>query len=88
METDNFAKIVAHKITKLGLSALVILLLEAHKPLAFVGSQLLVVAQPTLNLLIPNHLIIKTIDLLADNEQLEELIRLLESSGRSKEQSV
>jgi hypothetical protein len=88
MKTDNFARIVARKITELGLSAPAVLLLEAHRPLAFVGSQLLLVAQPTLNLLMPGQLITKTIDLLADNEQFEELIKRLESAGSSKEQSV
>jgi hypothetical protein len=78
MKQDTFIKKVADKIADLGLTGPAILLLEANKPLAFLGSQLLLVAQPTLNLFSPPHLTQNTIDLLADSTQVERLISMLE----------
>ena len=78
MEPANFVDKVAQKITSLGLNAPAILLLEAHKPVAFLGSQLLLVAEPGLNLFLPEALTRNTADLLANPEQLESLIRKLE----------
>ena len=74
----TFIEKVANKIADLGLTAPAILLLEAHKPLAFIGSQLLLVAQPTLDIFLPQNLIRNTADLLADSNQLEQLITSLE----------
>jgi hypothetical protein len=56
-----------------------VLLLEANKPLAFLGSQLLMVAQPTLNIFVSPHLTKQTINLLTDSAQLEQLIQVLET---------
>ena len=77
---DNltFAEKVANKIIDLGLAAPAILLLEAHKPLAFLGSQLLLIAQPTLNVFLPQTLTRDSADLLADTRQFEHLIDCLE----------
>jgi hypothetical protein len=80
-EETVFIKKVVDKITHLGLTAPAILLLEAHKPLAFMGSQLLLVAQPTLGIFLPPNLIRNTANLLADPDQLEELIVRLEMSA-------
>ncbi len=78
MATNTFIENVANKITCLGLTAPAILLLEAHKPLAFLGSQLLLVAQPTLDVFLPTHLTHNTINLLATPDELEQLIITLE----------
>ncbi len=78
METTNFVDKVAHKINNLGLTTPAILLLEAHKPLAFLGSHLLLIVQPTLDIVTPPNLIRNTADLLADPHQLEYLINKLE----------
>jgi hypothetical protein len=77
---DNltFAEKVANKIIDLGLAAPAVLLLEAHKPLAFLGSQLLLIAQPTLNIFLPQTLTRDSADLLADTRQFEHLIACLE----------
>ena len=80
MET-TFIEKVAAKITDLGLTAPAILLLEAHKPLAFIGSQLLLIAQPALDIFLPQNLIHNTSNLLADPGQLEELITRLETDN-------
>ncbi len=78
METTVFTEKAANKIIDLGLTAPAILLLEAHKPLAFIWSQLLLVAQPTLDIFLPQNLIRNTADLLANPYQLEQLITKLE----------
>lgn len=74
-----FAEKVANKIARLGLTAPAILLLEAHKPLSFISSQLLLVAQPTLDLFLTKPSIRDLADLLADSAQVEQLIVNLES---------
>lgn len=76
---DNltFAEKVANKIINLGLAAPAVLMLEAHKPLAFLGSQLLLIAQPTLNIFLPQTLTRDSVDLLADAGQFEHLIACL-----------
>ena len=81
MTSPTFINQVADKISELGLTAPAILLLEAHKPLAFIGSQFLLVVQPTLDLLLPSHLIRNTSDLLADPDQFEHLIAILEQKN-------
>ena len=75
----TFAEKVANKIRDLGLTAPAILLLEAHKPLAFIGSQLLLIAQPTLDLILPPTFTRNAADLLADADQLEYLMTDLET---------
>jgi hypothetical protein len=79
MNPDNFVQKVADKITDLGLIGPAILLLEANKPLAFLGSQLLLVVQPTLNIFVHPQLTQQTINLLTDSRQLEQLIQTLET---------
>lgn len=74
----TFVEKVTRKISGLGLTAPAILFLEAHKPLAFLSSQLLLIAQPTLNLLVSSHSTQNIVDLLADPTQLEQLMTQLE----------
>ena len=78
MTSSTFINQVADKISQLGLTTPAILLLEAHKPLAFLGSQFLLVVQPTLDLVLPSHVIRNSSDLLADPNQYERLIAILE----------
>ena len=96
MSQETFVEKVAHKLASLRLAGPAVLLLEAHKPLAFVSSQFLLVAQPTLNLLVSPAFTQGMVDLLADPNQLEQLITRLEQKpdpaaeiatpqGRSKE---
>ncbi|MCB0154672.1 MAG: hypothetical protein KDF65_07735 [Anaerolineae bacterium] len=88
MEKNPFVDQVAAKIQALGLTTLAILLLEAHKPLAFIGSQLLLIAQPTIDLFIPSQFTQNSIDLLADADQLEYLLARLEAIPPTKEPSL
>lgn len=83
MDQVTFVGKIAQKLTQLGLAAPAVLLLEAHKPLAFMGSQCLLVAQPTLNLFISPHFTQNLVDLLADPVQLEQLIAYLEQPSSS-----
>ncbi len=85
MESSIFVEKIAGKITRLGLTVPAILLLEANKPLAFIGSQLLLIAQPTLELITPPNLVKNTAGLLADSSQVEQLIRALEQRAAAKD---
>jgi hypothetical protein len=78
VEQVTFVGKVAQKLINLGLAAPAVLLLEAHKPLAFIGCQCLLLAQPTLNLFISPYLTQGFVDLLADPDQLDQLIAHLE----------
>ncbi len=78
MDQVTFVEKVAHKLISLGLAAPAVLLLEAHKPLAFVGSQFLLLAQPTLNIFVSANFSQSLVDLLADPTQLDQLITQLE----------
>ena len=84
MNQDTFIKKVADRITDLGLTGPAILLFEANKPLAFIGSQLLLVAQPTLDIFLSRDLTQNVINLLADSDQLEQLITNLETRTMPK----
>ena len=75
---STFIQKLAAKITDLGLTGPAILLLEANKPLAFVGSQLLLVAQPTLDMFLRPGVTQNIADLLADPAQVEQLLLALE----------
>jgi len=81
MEQTHFIEKMARKITELGLTAPAIFLLEAHKPLAFVGSQVILVAQPTLDIFWPGNFAANMADLLADPSQLDQLITRLERTS-------
>ena len=78
MNQVSFVEKMAQKLTSLGLNAPAVLLLEAHKPLAFIASQFMLVAQPTLNLFVEPRSTQSMIDLLGDPSQLEQLISHLE----------
>jgi hypothetical protein len=80
-----FVQKVADKIIDLKLTMPAILLLETHKPLAFLGSQLLLVAQPTFDIFFPKNFIGNLAELLAEPQQLEQLILRLETETRSPE---
>lgn len=83
MNSDAFTEQIANKISDLGLTMPAIFLLEAHKPLAFVGSQLLLVSQPILDIFLPKNFVGNSANLLADSGQLEQLILKLEASAVS-----
>jgi hypothetical protein len=73
-----FVEKIAQKLSRMGLAMPAVLFLEAHKPLAFISSQFLLVAQPTLNLFVSPDFTQGMVDLLADPSQLEQLVSELE----------
>ncbi len=73
---DRFVR----RIDGLGLTAPAILFLEMHKPLAFMGAQLLWAAQPFLNLGFSNADLSDFTAIIEERAGVEELIRRLESS--------
>jgi hypothetical protein len=81
MDQANFVETIATKIIDLGLTAPAIFLLEAHKPLAFVSSQLLLVAQPTLDLLLPDQFTGHLAGLLAEPAEIDQLLARLEAGA-------
>jgi hypothetical protein len=81
---ETFVEKVVHKLATLGLAGPAVLLLEAHKPLAFVSSQFLLVAQPTLNLFVSPTFTQSLVDTLADPTQVEQLISQLEHNAAPK----
>lgn len=52
---------------------------DAHKPLGFVGAQLLLLLQPLLDILFPRQWIEEGVALLADGEGLDALTHRLEA---------
>lgn len=81
MESSVFIDKTVNKISTLGLTTPTILLLEAHKPLAFLGSQMLLIFQPTLDIFLPGNFVRNIAELLADSGQLEQLISKLETAS-------
>jgi hypothetical protein len=73
-----FVEKIAQKLSRMGLAMPAVLFLEDHKPLAFISSQFLLVAQPTLNLFVSPDFTQGMVDLLADPSQLEQLVSELE----------
>jgi hypothetical protein len=84
MNQAKFIEKLTNKISGLGLAGPAIVLLEAHKPLAFIGSQFLLVTQPTLDLFFPGNYSRNLADLMADSAQVEKLIVSLEKSASSQ----
>jgi hypothetical protein len=76
----HFIEQLAAKIKASGLAMPAILLLEAHKPLAFLASQMLLIAQPSLNTFISPNFTHNLTTLLAEDDQLEQLIATLEEA--------
>ena len=70
---------VAQQIAGRGMTAPAILFLEMHKPLAFLGAQLLWIAQPFLSIGLNNADLSDLITVVEDRAGVEELIERLEA---------
>jgi hypothetical protein len=70
---------VAQQIAGRGMTAPAILFLEMHKPLAFLGAQLLWIAQPFLSIGLNNADLRDLITVIEDRAGVEELIERLEA---------
>ena len=69
----------AHRLAALGLTAPAVLFLEMHKPLAFLGAQVLLAAQPFLSLAFDTADIRDLAEIIEDSTGVEQLIDRLES---------
>lgn len=79
--TENpFLEQVAAFIEARGLRLPTLLLLEAGRPLTFLGGQLLWIAQPALSLIMPGQWLQQTAQLLEEPEAIEALIARLENT--------
>jgi hypothetical protein len=72
---DRFAR----RLAGLGMTAPAILFLEMHKPLAFLGAQLLWAAQPFLNIAFDPDDVRDFTTIIEDRAGIEQLIDRLES---------
>ncbi len=70
---------VAHQIERWGLSAPALLFLEAHRPLAWLGGQALLLLQPVLMPFCREESIPGLVALLSDEANLNRLMRRLEA---------
>jgi hypothetical protein len=86
-ETDQLIEKAATEIEKRKLEAPAILMLEAHKPLAFVGSQTSLMFAPFIAPFLGFDFVNNYSRLFADRENVERLLRRIES-GRATEPKV
>jgi hypothetical protein len=77
-DTIRFVEQVTAVLHRHGLRLPALIALQAGQPLAFLGGQLLWIAQPTLSLLFPRPLIAQTAQLLEDPAAVAILLNRLE----------
>jgi hypothetical protein len=75
---DLLIQNLAHRLHRWKLGTPAIALLETHKPLSFVASQALLVAQPLLGLAADHAQIEEYVTLLEDDRSVDRLIHRLE----------
>lgn len=76
---DAFLRTVAESISRRGLGSLALATLEAGRPLAFLGGQLLWLTQPALCLLWSRNEVSRLAQLLEQAEAVDTLIGYLQS---------
>lgn len=69
---------IAERTVRMRLTPVAIVMLEAAKPLSFVGSQLLVFFQPIVSAVLPFHSYDEVAALLEDRSNIEALIQIIE----------
>jgi hypothetical protein len=79
--SDRFVERLADLIARWGLVAPAIAFLEVNKPVSFVGSQALLMLQPITDFFVARELTSDLAALLADRNQLEQLLTTLERVG-------
>jgi hypothetical protein len=77
---DVLADRLARLITRWGLAGPAIALLEANRPLSFVGSQAVLMLQPITDLFVSHALTSELAGLLAERDGLDRLVARLEES--------
>jgi len=77
---NPFLEQVVSFVRERGLRLPLLLMLQAGRPLAFLGGQFLWIAQPALSLILPGQWLHQTAQLLEEPEAVEALIVRLEES--------
>ena len=77
-ENEQFLDQVADVLYRYGLHTSARIALEAGRPIAFIGGQLLWIAQPALSLLLPAQKVRQTAHLLEEPAAVDALIARLE----------
>lgn len=79
---------LARRIEGMGMTSAAILMLEAHKPLSFLGSQAILFLQPLLSFAFDPRTSQEYAELLEQRDNVELLIRRLERQGENSAQSA
>lgn len=84
---DQLIEELAGRLRRWGMVAPGVAFLEAHKPVCFLGSQLILFMQPLLGAFVSTSVTGEYAALLADRDNVEQLVRKLEvdSSGTATE---
>ena len=82
-ERDQIVETIAQTIEHWGMASPAILLADSHRPLAFLGSQFLLMAQPLLGLIGWGDRAAGLVEVLGDRTGLQSLVTRLER-GRSE----
>jgi len=88
LRRDEIIEALAGRIESMGMVTPAILLLEAHKPLSFLGSQALLIAQPFLSYMLDPAASKEYASLLEERGNVELLIRRLENGKQEKDRAA
>ncbi len=82
--SDSVLDRVAQQLIRWRLTVPAIVFLQAHKPLSFVGAQLLLVLEPVLVVFLPHRWIVDGVTLLTDSRGWDVLLHKLETLQRKQ----
>ena len=80
-EIDDLAKRIAHKIVERDMAVPAIIFLESIKPVSFLGSQMLVFANPVVSLLVQSGDYYRFVRMIEDRENVEKLTVAIEEEN-------
>ncbi|RLC64275.1 MAG: hypothetical protein DRI80_01815 [Chloroflexota bacterium] len=80
-DQDDLIRRLANKVRSRGLAAPAILFLELYRPLSYIGSQCMFLAQPLLDCFVDGASIGQLAELLDDGDAVEHLVRCLEEGA-------
>ena len=83
-ERDQWVDRMAHEVAKRGLHTPAVMFLEMHRPLAFLGSQALIVATPFLGAFVGTDNVLKLSKLVQDEKNVERLICRIEELAAAR----
>jgi len=80
-ECDDLARRIAHKIVERDLTVPAIIFLESIKPVSFLGSQMLVFANPVISLLVQSGDYYRFVRMIEDRDNVEKLTVAIEEEN-------